>query len=85
MSQKYNGWANWETWVCNLWLGNDYYDLQEEAQHGDVESLADALKEMTEIVIGDVSENKFLQEIVGGFINTVDFKELAEHAQEDVQ
>jgi len=23
MNDKYNGWANWETWNANLWLNNE--------------------------------------------------------------
>lgn len=81
----YNGWKNWETWVCNLWLGNSYYDYQQDAQHDNSHDLAAALKEMTWETIGEVSENLFLQEIVTGFMNTVDFLELAEHATEDAE
>jgi len=22
-TQEYNGWTNYETWACNLWLNND--------------------------------------------------------------
>jgi hypothetical protein len=33
--QKYNGWANYETWNCKLWLDNDegtYHYMHEEAK-----------------------------------------------------
>lgn len=35
MSDKYNGWSNYETWVVDLWLTNDkdsYDCLTQEAQ-----------------------------------------------------
>lgn len=33
--QKYNGWTNYETWNCKLWIDNDEYDANywaEQAQ-----------------------------------------------------
>jgi len=35
MSEKYNGWTNYETWLANLWMDNDegsYNHWQSEAQ-----------------------------------------------------
>lgn len=82
----YNGWKNWETWVCNLWLHDAYLDHQNDSQHKNVHDLADSLKEVTWEMIDDESlENLFVKEIVMGFVSAVDFRELAEHVMEDLQ
>lgn len=85
MNDRYNGWANWETWVCNLWLGEMFYEHQKEARHDDAADLAQCLEEATWDVIGCTHGNQFLAEIVGGFMRTVDFRELAKHAIDDVR
>jgi len=42
MSEKYNGWTNYETWLCKLWQDNDgdsyYVEMAETAYN---ESFAD--------------------------------------------
>ncbi len=41
---SYNGWSNYETWVVNLWLGNDevsYNKCQSLAQRCFAEAVAD--------------------------------------------
>jgi len=44
MSEKYRGWANWETWNVHLWLTNDEgsYELAKECES------PEALKDMME-------------------------------------
>lgn len=27
-SEKYQGWTNWDTWNCNLWLTNDEWSYR---------------------------------------------------------
>ena len=41
---SYNGWSNYETWVVNLWLGNDevsYYTCRSLAERCFEEAVAD--------------------------------------------
>jgi len=80
-NKKYNGWANWETWVINLWLSDYLIDLAEGAE--DAEALAESFEESVNELLEVPDKNLLLKEIVGGFMNSVDWKELAEHAIED--
>ena len=38
-SQKYNGWTNWDTWNCNLWMTNDEYSERQMRRCKSVEEL----------------------------------------------
>lgn len=44
MSEKYNGWTNWETWNVNLWLCNNEgdYDMAKNCKDGN------AIRELVE-------------------------------------
>ena len=65
--EKYNGWTNYETWLCKLWMDNDgdeYYREMSQEAFGDAESsetftkaeqaaldLADSLKGYWEAIL----------------------------------
>ncbi len=73
-SNKYNGWSNYETWLCKLWMdndGNEYWDEQAqeifEAAEADKNftkseraclTLADVLKEQHEEMIEEQFKGK---------------------------
>lgn len=48
MSNRYNGWKNYETWNVALWLGNDegLYSLAREHRQDGYASVAAALREL---------------------------------------
>lgn len=48
MSERYNGWANYETWNVALWIGNDegLYSLAKDARRGKVRNQYAAFVEM---------------------------------------
>lgn len=51
MAEKYNGWANYETWAVHLWLSNteiDYYAASIAARGPRAE---DNLRDLTEQVV----------------------------------
>lgn len=48
MSEKYNGWTNYETWNVALWIGNDegLYSMARECK--DYDQFVQQLKECSE-------------------------------------
>ena len=93
MSEEYNGWRNYETWVVNLWLTNDevsynyLYDLARETPNKG--ELAEILKDDTEDRYYDLQDNSevpgMFQDLLLRAINRVDWIEIAEHALEMVE
>lgn len=63
MEKTYNGWSNYETWLCNVWLSNDQYTHEEmqrwageavrEAE-GDREAARDALRKVISDIVFDL-------------------------------
>lgn len=54
MSDKYNGWTNYETWNAALWMDQDYYiDAAKESES--IGALADYIKEDIEETMPEVT------------------------------
>lgn len=44
MSDKYNGWTNYQTWVTNLWMDQEYYcEMAKDSES--IGALADFIKD----------------------------------------
>jgi hypothetical protein len=86
---NYNGWKNWETWNFAL----HHLDLMTEQALEDLEyyeSLADCI----DFVCGTWDQIRdghceditgFIDDLVGAYGESIDFKEIAEHIWTDVQ
>lgn len=98
MSERYNGWTNYETWNLALWLGNesgseDYWrERAEEAyreasgddrKHDAACVVADALKEETEENAPDLGCS-FYSDVLSAAISEVNWYEIAQHYVDDV-
>ena len=79
VNETYNGWTNYETWQCALWLGNDeyLYSLAQEA------SDEDELKDLVETHLSGDSSASLLTDIVGAWVERVDFREIFESQNEE--
>lgn len=81
MTESYNGWTNWETWNCALWMDQDAdYWLEELKNHRNVTSLAEAIKSSFEDMADEYySCPGFLADLVNAGLREVNWTEIAEH------
>jgi hypothetical protein len=73
----YNGWANRETWLVNLYFGEDSSYIEEmcEDARGDVDTLAEMIKEMVQDYIDEQTTNGFVRDLLND--SAIDYDELA--------
>jgi hypothetical protein len=77
----YNGWRNWETWIINLYVSDELIALADGED--DVGTLAERFCEYVKKLVETGPNNSLLNDIVGGFMVSVDWRELAKHANEN--
>ena len=77
---SYNGWSNKETWLVNVWLGDD---LQAHKEEG--EPLTD---DYIEAIVDDMAaelefDNGLLRDLLNTAMGEVNYWELEQHYTED--
>ena len=89
MCKEYNGWSNYYTWNYKLQIDNDQgsYDYwQERAAELSIRDLEEALKEeLQEAAASHLPDASCLTDILGYAIQSINFKEIAEHMKEDLE
>ena len=72
ISEKYNGWSNYNTWLVNLWFSESFEDNIPR----------DEIREQVEFYISEMVHqypSGFLGDVIGNFMNEVNWIELEEH------
>ena len=89
---KYNGWTNYETWLCNLWFDNfdftemlDIFDGCEDK--GDIlriikNYIKDYVEEYVEESRGNASG--FVDDLISSALGEIDYYDIAEHYVDEV-
>lgn len=81
----YNGWKNKETWLVNLWLGDELAMMQEDGY-----SIGpDAVEELVQSALGEFDgksvENGFLIDMLNCALGAIDYHEIASHYQDTLE
>lgn len=90
----YNGWTNYETWLCNLWLDGlefeDFiHDLSDDLEDKDavLDWCADYLEQLVEDLIEDATPrgvSGFITDLINSAFQEIDFRDIAEHYVDDI-
>jgi len=91
---KYNGWTNYETWLCNLWFYNfefsDMLDMFEGVEDKDdilriiEDYIKEYVQEFVESYLAPGDTHAFIHDMLNSSIEEVDFRDIAEHYVDDV-
>ena len=78
---KYNGWTNYATWRINLEIfdGFSVDEWGDEVDHATVQEMAE------ELVLMDVDEQSMVASYALAFMSEVNWYEIAEHLNEDME
>ena len=84
--RTHNGWKNYETWACALWLDNDQ-DSYNEARRVSRQPLhdwqaAEDLKAWVEDMMPDLGASMW-SDLLRGAFEKIDWHEVVEHYRED--
>ena len=80
---SYNGWTNRATWLVNLWVGDSLFDLAQEDVPLDAGEVENIVIEMLSLD-GATVENGLTADLLNYALGEVDWRELAQAANEGV-
>jgi len=75
---EYNGWTNKETWLVNLWFGDDFVALSEEGQIITEAFIRETVEDICETETKSV-EGRFLMDLLNCALGEINYHELAQH------
>lgn len=73
---SYNGWANKETWLVNLWLGDSFDVMGDSAQGVDADSIESMVQELID---EQVDQYGFVRDLMNCAFGEINFHEIASH------
>ena len=81
----YNGWANWSTWNANLWDGEVFYEMIQDAKDSGDDKME--VEAMLEGYYNDAAESLgaqgFFSDVISSAVNEIDWEEIVESHWEE--
>lgn len=79
-TKEYNGWTNKQTWNINLMYSEIFDDMAEEQEYDDVDHMAESFEALVdELEFEGLIENTLAHNVVGEYLDQVNWEEIAEH------
>ena len=80
---EYNGWTNYETWQCNMYLFDGM--SKEDTDCSTVDECTDWVRSFVESYIDDVTENpnSLISDILYAWLREVDYEQIAQNLMTD--
>jgi len=72
---SYNGWKNRETWLVNIWFGDDFQMQLEDGAEITADYIRDTVETYVDEIIGRGTGSGFVQDMLD--LNAIDYEELA--------
>jgi len=92
MMAEYNGWSNYETWLCNLWFDQTFYGLITEEYGDDVSydqeyDVAQSIQYyMDDLVLEEVNPQAgFALDLVNAGLRQINYREIANSVIDSIQ
>lgn len=90
MNETYNGWANYETWCCTLWINNNaelYTDIRSTAQalKGHLDVFARYLEDNIVDNMPAILPQSMYSDLLTNAIQNIDFYEIAKEIMEEIE
>ena len=84
---EYNGWYNYETWVCALWLQNDQGSCN---YWEEMTNECDSVYDLSQMIKDEIEENdptndhaSMYADLMSAAISEINFNEIAHHFWDD--
>lgn len=91
MTDRYNGWTNYETWNACLWFESDYWQEEAEAIMREANNdREEATSELAQRMEDDADENMpavsgMYADLLGSAMSCINWYEIAKHYVDDVE
>ena len=78
---SYNGWANWETWAANLWVGGYLEECRADGVRISPDYVRYVVEEM--LIVDCQSLPGLARDILHAAIEEINYREIASHFEEE--